>query len=468
MKKRAGGAFPSPMTYSIPSLKQGEIYNAFPDIRDPRKTAYYLPVIDTVYLPITYDDDLLNPQIQSRAWHEDVHSRLHNTFIGCHMRELAFWIIGMVVDFIMDTDDSGYQLLVPSLKMVCPNGEDDRLTWLASRYDELFEAAEVINEILAHTVQVEKEGYSRARAEEESANHMEDDELLEEFLDVYEQIGPAGSLALAAHVLNSAELEEWCTQDGLARAKVLERFQQVLRLVRGFKRQYPRGTSAVNRLSFNLSFIEHLGQNLPGYIGERCPLAGACLSNGLRRLGQLIVENSTALNMGRIFKNSGDYMGFIRCNYAGLESEINPIEESTKDFYNRMLLDIPELAERWNLENRQTYIWPLFYLARVEFQDTITIGWDLRRHESALNEQGTGNFYPDRSFLRGILIAEALRQQWWRAEGPRCFCYPFHGEGCPLKETMELVWKKTAPDPEWEEAENWKSEDPPECIKNIV
>jgi hypothetical protein len=172
MKKRIGGAFSSPATDST-SLHEVDIYNVFPDIRDPRKRAYYLPVIDAIYLPIIYTPQVLEPKFYSRAFHEVIHAVVAGSYVSCKLRELAFFIMGAALDFIMETDEPGYQLLVPSFKMVGPNEEDDGLTEFTVQYEELWAAAQVIHEIAATTAQVE--GYSRAKALKDITDHLQDE-----------------------------------------------------------------------------------------------------------------------------------------------------------------------------------------------------------------------------------------------------------------------------------------------------
>jgi hypothetical protein len=472
MKKRIGAAFSCAANDSSSELEEVSIYNVFPDIRDPRRRGYYLPVIDAVYLPIIYHYQLMNPQVHSRALHETTHAIVADTLVSCKLRELAFLFTGMALDFIMETDEPGYRLLVPSFRMVGPQEEDDGLAKIAAEYDELYAATEVIHEIVAHTVEVEAEGYSRAKVMESITDYLQDDRLLNAFLDVYEQIGPSGACALASHVLNTAELLEWSRQDGLARAKVLERFQQVLRSVRGFKKDYPREGSDLDRLSSCLSFYEYLNENLPGYNHGRCPLAGACLGDHLRSVGQFVVQHSTSLGVppraGHIFQGGADVMGYMQCDYQGLEFGKQPLPDITIEALRSILVDKPVVTERAGLETRQSYVWPLFNLFLNKDQGYTTVGLDHRRLDNAFRERGIGKPRLDPSSVLGVLALEAQRQQWWRAEGPRCFCYPLQVEDCHIKTTLAEVWKRTARDHAWEESENWKSEDPPECIKDII
>jgi hypothetical protein len=96
MKKRIGGAFSSPTIASASDLPEDNIYNVFPDIKDPGRRAYYLHVIDAMYFPIRYEHQLKELQFRSRVGHEALHSGMTGSFAIYKLRELAFLIMGLL------------------------------------------------------------------------------------------------------------------------------------------------------------------------------------------------------------------------------------------------------------------------------------------------------------------------------------------------------------------------------------
>jgi hypothetical protein len=293
---------------------------------------------------------------------------------------------------------------------------------------------------------------------------------------VYEQIGSPGASALASYTLNTAELSEWSKQDGLARSKVLERFQQALKVARGFKEQYPREGATLDRIVASGRFFEYLTQNLPGYNHSRCPVAGACLANQLRSKGQFVVQHSAMLGVapraGHIFQCGADIMGYMRCDYESQELGTQPIPAGYKEIMSRLLVDMPEAAERAGInDTRQTYNWPLFELLQVAGPGYTTVGLypgQLMEGMEGYEDLRTDKVPLNVSSLFGTLALEAHREQLWHAEGPWCFCHPSKREECQIKASLAEVWRRTARDPEWEGSESWKRGDPPECIKDLI
>ncbi len=71
----------------------------------------------------------------------------------------------------------------------------------------------------------------------------------------------------------------------------------------------------------------------------------------------------------------------------------------------------------------------------------------------------------DTSFAETLLF-EALWQQLYQGEGPFCFCAPYISENCSYRSMLAKVWQQTKPDPEG--TMNWKTGDPPECIRDNI
>jgi hypothetical protein len=79
-------------------------------------------------------------------------------------------------------------------------------------------------------------------------------------------------------------------------------------------------------------------------------------------------------------------MGYIQCDYQGLEPGTQPLPDLTKEALRNILVDEPVVAERASLETRQSYVWPLFNLFLNKGQGYTTVGLDHRRLDNAFRE----------------------------------------------------------------------------------
>src|SRR5437879_1098398 len=103
-------------TYRSPSLTNGAaspsriIHNAFPELTRPLECAYYLPIIDALYLPpgVTADHHLV------KIWHEAIHKLLSDAAAICEQRLLSTMMLLMIAITVVDDSATPCRLQVPS------------------------------------------------------------------------------------------------------------------------------------------------------------------------------------------------------------------------------------------------------------------------------------------------------------------------------------------------------------------
>jgi hypothetical protein len=280
--KRHTGVYRSDPWY-VPSLKiDRAIHNSFPHINTDElkkgvQRAYYIPTICSIYMP----PEAKSPDFNSRFLHEYTHRVVSDVVATCELQFLIYLFLGEMMDFL----DLGCRLLIPSFTLVRPDGQtDDLLTNLTEQIEELQFTTGLIHEMVANAVQAEQEGLDRKKTKknimesiDEVCVNLEDrifvnkfltEQLLDEFLDVYTQVGMFAALLLARYALN---------QYRLSREIALERFQQALQVARRFQGE-------LDAWADFLAFTKYLNQNLPDYNEDRCPLEGKCLAGTLESI----------------------------------------------------------------------------------------------------------------------------------------------------------------------------------------
>ena len=283
MRRRRGLACSTPVDQPPSSRrkrKKGDVYNIFPYIENPvhmdegNARAFTLPgIIDAIFFPITDIDEL--QRIPNHVRHEMGHCILCSTMITCEQRAFGTKLLAKVWKFIFDADDD-MQLLIPSFTIVGPGGKVSELQRLAKYLDGVYEAQNAVHEIVAHAMQAGIYYWDRNIARQhirKVVDHQHvDEKALDNFLDVYEKLGPMAACAIGHYALNAVGLTQRCA---------LARFNHAAEVVNAIKPRKPGIVGGFSRLANYLRFLRYLNDNLPDYNMGRCPLTGACLSKVL-------------------------------------------------------------------------------------------------------------------------------------------------------------------------------------------
>jgi hypothetical protein len=209
-----------PWRAPAPLLRDSNIYNPFPyintdEVRNGVQRAYYIPTIRSIYMPF----GVKRPDFDSRVLHEQTHLIVSDVVATCEVQFLIYLFLGQMMEFL----ELGCRLLVPSFTLVLPDGRtDDLLANLTEQIDELNFTTGLIQELVANAVQAERESLDRettkkniTKSIEEICITLEDTlfvkkfftpQLLDEFLDIYNQIGMVSSWLLVRYVLNQYKL----------------------------------------------------------------------------------------------------------------------------------------------------------------------------------------------------------------------------------------------------------------------
>ena len=298
VKRRKGLACSSPLGpgSQLRQKLEGDVYNIFPFIRDPNpekrafpmKRAFtFFGIFEGTFYPIS-DVQSIAQKVSSRLIHEVGHYLLGSALVTCEERALGAKLLGKVWNFLGDADGDA-KLLIPSFTIVGPVGKIFALQKLADRREKLFEAKYAVHEIIACTMQVEAEGWDRDKAKrlirQYVGGDLLDEKVMDNFLDVYESLGPVGACSLGHYALNVI---------GLTQRTALVRFEHAIKVAHAFNLdRYARARCPTARLMGYLRFIRHLDSNLPDYSMARCPLAGACFPNKLDSLAESLTSRSS-------------------------------------------------------------------------------------------------------------------------------------------------------------------------------
>lgn len=439
---------------------KGDVYNIFPYIYDPKHRAFtLLSIIDATFFPISQEGEL--KRISSIANHEVGHFILGSAMVTCEERALAAKLLGMVWNFLIDADDD-VQLLIPSFTIVGPARKVFELQMLAERLDKLFEAREVVHELVARAMQIGRKDWDRDKAKQLIRSFAADDlfseKALDGFLDVYEYLGPMAACSIGHYALNTARLTQ---------GSALARFKHATEVARTFRPKDRQAASPLARLAGYLEFVKHLDTNLPGYNMARCPLAGACLPSRLDTWVESLTNQSR--DEGKPVPSKGERAAvavYQQSAFRMRESRCNREEQLTQG--NEVLPDSVQEILRWfdpevlsilGYEIQESTVRALTPLALIEHENSnykYTIGITHEEKDKSLSEISPGMF--------GIFMLEASLQQMMRGEGPLCLCYPHQPASCPYRPLLQLMWDCTEPDPEWEN--NWKQpKKKPRCIE---
>jgi hypothetical protein len=442
----------------------GTIYNIFPEI-EAVHGAYYFPIIDAIYQG---NRNATADQWAEQWMHEQTHAVLAQSLVTCQQRELAFRLLAEIADFLTRPRKTGYRLRIPSFIIRQGKQHDPHLAVLADQLDGLFQATEMIQEIIAATLQVEMYGWSspRAKAVErrmkqrlqlQNTVHQSTQlelvgKIVREFLQVYRHIGPEGAFQLGRYALNTLALTP---------ETALERLRTAVQVAAGFAGADPRegGIDPAKRTQFAFQLVEYLDNHLPDYQLGACPLAGACLSQRLRESGQ--ARRKAAPHAADIRLVGADMMDDLRCNPKAIflpRDGLVPIEAMREAYTNAIEAMQRVGAEVTPAAELTFQDWPLIYLTLIDDQPDKhrVVALPLRADE-ALPES-------DQEMIRKLMALEALRQQMWHGDGPYCVCHPYPHDECMYRSLLKHVWEQTEPDPDWE-ASGWKQEDrKPQCI----
>jgi hypothetical protein len=472
--KRHKGLYRSDPCY-VPSLKiDGAIYNPFPyidtdEVREGVQRAYYIPTIRSVYMPF----EAKSPDFDSRVLHEETHRIVSDVVATCEVQFLIHIFLGQMMEFL----ELGCHLLVPSFTLVLPDGTtNDSLTNLAEQIEELQFTTGLIHEMVANAVQAEREGLDRNSAKEnitksvkEVCVNLEDtifvkkfltEQLLDEFLDVYNQVGMVKSWLLGRYVLNRYRL---------SREIALKRLQQALQIARGFQGESDAWADF-------LAFTEYLNQNLPDFNEDRCPLEKNCLASKLESIAQLCPPDMSSsdfmLKGARIMRYLGcEHKQFHPWGDVGISDiGVDVLRAYIRAIYRSRppIVELDEegflavIGDSFGFENFGMETQPHISLSLMKAKaNGYRVFPDINRIDETVARANTIDFV-------NTLLFESLWEQLSQGEGPYCYCEPDFLEDCPYQPVLAKVWQQTKPDTDWEQ--NWKPDpkNPPECIRPII
>lgn len=441
---RRRGSYRSPvLSEAETDAPQNIIYNVFLDIEEPFERAYYLPVIDAVFLPPMKSTNFRKKML-AVAWHERTHSIQAQTVSGCEQRALATEFLSDLVNFATSISHSDIRISVPSFKVINPR-EDIivDLANIADRFDSLSTATEVVQEIVALTVALDGQEWNRARSrqviERVIAELTDAPVPIDDFLDVYEHVGILGACTLGFYALN---------EHGLTPERALSRLRQAIQVANQFTHPDTNDTTPFGQIFVQSRLVEHLTRTLPDCNWLACPLAGSCLPlhlDSLRASG----EHDRSSSLGdRVLSNGAALMRYVRCNRVQTVQEGGALPRRAKITLQELIRDKPHLAKHLAIDNRSTYSWPLLNLRLTEV--------DQRNHHWVVARRYQQGELLRESWLPSAVMLEALRQQMWAGQGPHCFCYPFPQEDCGYRSLLHQIWDCT----EGDSMSQWKKQRP--------
>lgn len=265
-----------------------------------------------------------------------------------------------------------------------------------------------------------------------------DDRLVDEFLRLFQRAGPWLSLHLARYALNTHNLTpvqavarlEQVTQAGMAIDGDLL-YQGIL--------SPPTEKNPVFR---------YLSDHLPGFSTTKCPLRLPLdEATGVRGGDGPVTNLSVKDHEGFVYKfpDGLNYLPSPSCPAFLIAKPENPITRMGAQWmwYTN---DIDALRD---LD---------LFLAEEQGERSVQF------ISGALDER-----LMDFAELMDVIVLEALRQQMWQGDGPRCI-WPVpspdcagHREMCRQRDLLARLWQRTAPAPGWG-SEHWKRVMPP-CIR---
>jgi hypothetical protein len=458
MRQRHRSLFRSTLYGDSPLPGNITVYNAFPEIDITVKGAYYLPFIDGVFL----SRELEGSNRKSRIIHELTHKSVANVVSTCEQRFLTYLALAAFTTLLAD---SHRKLLIPSFtpiqdNVMLPNGsEGGLLEKIAETLDYLYATTNMIQEIIACAVQAEEEGWDREKTKEiimkESADLSE--QLLDEFLDVYDHIGWLSAQLLGRYALNTID-----------RDQALERFQRGIQLAREFKFE----NDIFGRF---LAFSEYLYENLPDYNDNSCPLVGNCHASNL----ELVARSRP--DMPKLLLHGARLMKYLGCGgkeefpipyvsdgvpIGGISPDLLRVLSSMDPFNTALYMLATEDPFYKNLiphEFLELQVMPLTCLSMIEIEPNV---YKVFVNPDA-GEKVAVKLRAQDVELTDLMFLESLWEQIWNGIGPLCFCAPYIQEECPYRFMLAKVWRQTEPDPMWKQS--WKPKNhPPECIKELL